>query len=166
MVIFVIVILASFKPPDSFVEKSWLGVINRWFFDSDWEEEISGDTYILSKTSLTDDSLLLAITCGLNKPILAIIIFSDPSKGPLPDNIKLSFDEGPYSEEQWTIRNKPNAMGQGGDMALILLRRLLTSNVLRVNIKGRGLTQDNFKFYLEGLHKFSSHLKEYCQWGG
>ena len=160
---FLSVVLPLYSP-SVVAGETWLGTLNRWLFDSNWEEELVGDTYMLSKTSLTDDSLLLAITCGLKKPTLAVMIFSDPSKGPLPDKIKLSFDEGPYFEEQWTIRNKPNAVVQGGDMAFILLRRLLTSDVLRVHIRGRGFAQDRFKFYLDGLRKFSPRLKEYCNW--
>lgn len=166
ILVFLVVLLASFEPPDSFSEKSWLGVVNRWLFDSDWEQEISQDTYLLTKTSLTDDSLLLGIMCGLNKPTLAVIIISDPSMGSIADRIKLSFDEGPYFDERWRIREKQNVVVQGGDMAFVLLRRMLTSNVLRVRIKGRGVVQDDYKFYLEGLRKFEPNLLEYCRWEG
>ena len=166
ILIFLVILLASFEPPDSFAEKSWLGVINRWLFDSDWEEEINQDRYSLFKTPLADDSLLLGIACGLNKPKLAVIIISDPSIGAIEDKVQLSFDEGPFFEEKWAIREKQNVVVQGGDMALVLLRRMLTSNILRVKIEGRGVMQENYKFYLEGLRKFEQSLLEYCQWEG
>jgi hypothetical protein len=161
--IIVFFMLATFRPPASFSEASWLGVVNHWLLDADWEEELGEDNYILSKSSLTDDSLILAISCGLKTPTLAVVIFSAPTEAPLSENIQLSFDKGPYFKESWSISNKPNVVGHGGDLAMLLLRRILTSNILRVKIEGRGTLQDEFKFYLDALRKFDAQLKKYCR---
>jgi len=162
----VLVLLASTEPPASFHAKSWLGVVNRWLFDSGWEEEIVQSNLLLTKTSLTDESLALGVMCGLEQRTLAVILFSDPSRGQISSDIKLSFDEGPYFNEKWVARPEKSALIVGGDSAYVLLRRMLTSNVLRISIDGRGIVQDDFKFYLEDLRTHEQSLRRYCQWEG
>lgn len=162
--ILLVIALASFEVHGA-GEKSWLGVLNHWLLDSDWDEQVYEDAYILSKASLTNDSLILMITCGRIKPTLAVMIVDRDKSGMLTDDIKLSFDDGPQFKDVWTIHNQ-NALGYGGDVAMGKLHRLLTSNVLLVNIEDKNGAHDKFTFYLEGMRKFKPHLDKYCQWRG
>lgn len=161
LVDFVFMLLIMFEPPRSSGQSSWLGVFNKWLLDSDWQQEFGEQNYLLTKTSFTDESLLLAVVCGVNEPTLAIVIFSNSSGDHMPDNVKISFDEGPYFDEIWS-RQSDYALLQGGDKAALLLRRMLTSNVLRVRINGRGIIQDIYKFYLDGLRQYERNVVQFC----
>lgn len=150
-VIMLFILVFTFGPPSSSGESSWLRAFNKWALDPDWEQEVGGRDYLLTKASLTDDSLILVVMCGVNEPTLAVAIFSDPSRRSTPDSIKLTFDGGPYFEEIWSQKD-PHALLQGGDKTAPLLRPMLTSDVLGIDIEGGGVAQDDYKFYLGGFN--------------
>lgn len=153
-----------FSPPAPFVEKSWLGVLNRWIMDTPWEVEEVDSSLMFSKTSLTDDRFLLSVNCSLTTPILSVVIYAHPSSGASLKNAKISFDQGEFYEELWSLKKLPSVVGHVGDNAREFLKQILAADLLTLEYSGGDKLSNKSKFFLYGLHDLQNDLETRCRW--